>query len=113
MDASGISHTVYSFIKYGVISLLSLSAIILIATSILVRDTYWIQKNPKFFLSETLIMGYLTAFPILYISYTRGGTISKTVQDFIILFLKIIFIHITFQLSGVYSVLFPKSAPPS
>ena len=113
MDASGISHTVYSVIKYSVITGISLSFLVLTISSMIVHDMYWIKKNPKVFLSETMIMGILTAFPVIYISYVRGGTITKTVQDFILLFLKIVFIHVGFQLSGVYSVLFPKSASPA
>jgi hypothetical protein len=112
MDASGVSHSVYSFIKYSVITGISLSVIVLTITSFLVHDTYWIQKHPKIFTSEALVMALLTSIPVLYISYMREGAIISTIQEFTILFLKIIFLHVTFQLSGVYSVLFPKSAAP-
>jgi hypothetical protein len=108
--ASTVSDSVYHFIKYAVILGISLSFIILTATSVLVHDTGYIIKHPKFFLSETLIMGLLTCIPILYISFLRNGNKKETAQEFAILFFKIIFLHITFQLSGIYSVLFPESA---
>ena len=105
-----IATTVYHVIKYGIITGISLSAIILIIGSILVHDTYYIKNDPKFFISEMLIMGILTSLPILYISYLRGGAIKTTIQEFSLLFIKIVLIHLGFQLSGVYSVLFPKSS---
>lgn len=110
LTLSNISDSVYHFIKYAVILGLSLSFIVLTATSILVRDTGYIKNHPKFFLSETLIMGLLTSIPILYISYLRGGNKKETIQEFAMLFFKIVFLHVTFQLSGIYSVLFPESA---
>ena len=107
----GIHDTVYKVIKYSILFGISVSFIVLTITSALVRDTYWITKNPKFFVLEGLLMGLLTAIPVLYISHMRGGEVSSSMQGFILLFLKIVFIHVGFQLSGVYSVLFPESAP--
>jgi hypothetical protein len=115
MDISGIEDipkTVYHFIKYALIFGISISFLVLFATSILVHDVYWIKKNPKFFVSEALVMGFLTAIPVIYISYIRGGAVKSTLQEFGLLFAKIVLIHIGFQLSGVYSALFPKSAAP-
>jgi uncharacterized membrane protein YozB (DUF420 family) len=108
-NMDGISELVYKIIKYAVIIGISLSFIVLTATSILVRDTGYIIKHPKFFISETLIMGLLTSIPVLYISFLRSGNKKETAQEFGLLFFKIIFLHITFQLSGIYSVLFPES----
>lgn len=105
-----VSESVYKVIKYGLISGLALSFLVLLVGSFLVHDTYYITKNPKFFISETLIMGILTGLPVLYISYLRGGTKKESLQHFTLLFLKIAVIHIGFQLSGVYSVLFPESS---
>lgn len=110
ITVSNISDSVYHFIKYAVILGISLSFIVLTATSVLVHDTAYITKHPKFFLSETLMMGFLTSIPVLYISFLRDGNKKETAQEFAMLFFKIIFLHITFQLSGIYSVLFPESA---
>jgi hypothetical protein len=105
-----ISDSVYKVIKYGVILGISLSFIVLFIGSILVHDTYYITKHPKFFISETVIMGILTAAPVIYINYLRGGEKTDTIHQFVVLFLKIAVLHIGFQLSGVYSVIFPKSS---
>lgn len=109
MIAPDIAESVYKVIKYGIIFGLSLSLIVLIGGSVLVHDTYYILKNPKFFISETLVMGILTGLPVLYISWLRKAPVAKSLQDFLLLFIKIVIIHVGFQLSGVYSVLFPKS----
>ena len=107
MDASS---TVYSVVKYGIIVGTVIAFGILIVGSLLVHDTYYIYKNPKFFLVETLLMGILTSLPILYLCYARGlGTLSS-VYGTLIFFLKIVGLHIGFQLSGVYSVIFPKTS---
>ena len=105
-----IAHTVYQVIKYGVLLGVFLSFVILCIGSALVHDTTYITKNPKFFLSETLVMGILTSLPVIYISYLRGSPQVNTVRDFFLIFLKIVFLHVGFQLSGVYSVLFPASS---
>jgi hypothetical protein len=110
VTVSTVSDSVYHFIKYAVILGISLSFIVLTATSVLVHDTGYITKHPKFFLSETLMMGILTCIPVLYISFLRNGNKKETAQEFGLLFFKIVFLHITFQLSGIYSVLFPESA---
>jgi len=104
-----ISTAVYKVIKYGILIAIGFGFTILFITSALVHDTAYIEKNPKFFISETLIMGLLSALPIVYISYLRGGHLVSTAQEFTLLFIKIALIHITFQLSGVYTVLFPNS----
>ena len=97
---------VYNVIKYGIIIGVFISLIVLVTGSVLVHDTAYIEKNPKFFISETLIMGVLTTIPILYITYLRGGKKEKTLSGTLLFFMKIVLIHIGFQLSGVYTVLF-------
>ena len=111
MDLSNDVHnSVYKVIKYGLISGIAVSFLVLLAGSVLVHDTYYIEKNPKFFISETLIMGILTGLPVMYITLLRGGTKKQSIQDFGLFFLKIVLLHLGFQLSGVYSVIFPKSS---
>lgn len=109
MAEFNITKAVYKLIKYCLIFGIGISAFVLIICSALVHDTFYIFKHPGFFISETLIMGLLTAFPIVFISYLRGGDLSETKTEFLLLFAKIVFIHIGFQLSGVYTILFPKS----
>ena len=98
---------VYEYLKYSIIVGLILSFGSLIVCSALVFDTTYIQQNPKNFLVETLLMGTLTAIPIAYLSYMRGASSYKViVRDTSVFFLKMILIHIGFQLSGVYTVVF-------
>ena len=52
------------------------------------------------------MMGILTTVPIVYITYLRGGKKETTLSGTLFFFMKIVLIHIGFQLSGVYTVLF-------
>lgn len=110
MASPDITTSVYHIIKYGFIFGLTLSLVVLIGGSILVHDTYYITKNPKFFITEALMMGLLTSIPIAYMSYMRGSPLSKSLFDSSLFFFKIVLIHVGFQLSGVYTVLFPKTS---
>ena len=101
--------TVYAYIKYSIVIGVTYGAFLLLAGSVLVNDSGYITRHPRFFLSETLVMGLLSSIPILYISYLRQGPLITTAVEFLVFFFKIAMIHVGFQLSGVYSVLFPKS----
>ena len=109
MATPDLADQVYKVIKYGIIFGLILSMIVLIAGSALVHDTYYIFKHPRYFLSETLLMGILTGLPVIYISWLRKAPAATSLQEFALLFCKIVIIHVGFQLSGVYTVLFPLS----
>jgi hypothetical protein len=104
-----ISSTVYNIIKYLIIIGIVVGFAALFIASVLVHDIAYIQKNPKYFISETLIMGVLTTIPIMVICYLRGASKNETINGSGLFFLKIVLIHIGFQLSGVYSVIFPNS----
>jgi hypothetical protein len=112
MVSPTLAHSVYQVIKYGTFFGLFMSLVVLIIGSILVHDTYYISKHPKQFLSETLVMGILAGAPILYISWLRKAPAATSVIEFFIFFVKLMLLHIGFQLSGVYSVLFPYSKDP-
>ena len=105
-----IAHTVYKVVKYGIIFGSVIGFSVLLIGAFLVRDTGYIKKNPKFFISETLVMGFLTALPVIFICYLRGVPHVDTLHDFTVIFLKIVLLHLGFQLSGVYSVIFPMSS---
>jgi hypothetical protein len=81
ITVNNISESVYRFIKYSVILGISLSFIILIATSVLVNDSGYITKHPRYFLSETLMMGILTSIPVLYISFLRNGNKKRLLRN--------------------------------
>jgi len=103
---------VYAYIKYSILFGLTYGALLLLIGSFLINDSGYIVNHPRFFLSETLVMGLLSSMPILYISYLRQGLLITTAMEFLIFFFKIAMIHVGLQLSGVYSVLFPKSWAP-
>jgi hypothetical protein len=105
---------VYTVLKYLILGGIVVGFGVLTITSLLIRDTYYIKEHPKFFLTETFMFGILTALPIAYLSYVRGATNKRKIfYDSMLFFIKVVFLHIGFQLSGIYSVLFPTSAPPS
>jgi len=104
-----ISQTAFNIIKYFIVLGTIFGFSILLIASILIHDTTYIEEHPKFFLGETLIMGLLTTIPIMVICYLRGSSKKETIYGSGLFFLKIVLIHIGFQLSGVYSVIFPKS----
>ena len=104
-----VSIGVYKFIKYAMLIGIAFGFTTLLIASILVHDTAYIQKNPKFFLGETLFMSVLTTLPVMLICYLRGASKKETINGSGLFFLKIVLLHIGFQLSGVYSVIFPKS----
>jgi hypothetical protein len=108
--SNNIPSDVYKFIKYSLYTGVLFGFSVLLVSSFLVFDTNYIVKHPKFFTSETLITGILTAIPMAYLSYIRGSSKSEIINGSGLMFLKIILIHIGFQLSGVYSVIFPESA---
>jgi len=113
MDAGPVITTVseysYKIVKNFIIvgSLIGFS--ILIIFSVLVHDTTYMTHHPKFFVSETLIMAILTTLPIVYLSILRGANKQETIKGSAFIFIKIVLLHIGFQMSGIYSVLFPNS----
>ena len=110
MATPNLELTIYKIIKYGMLVAFIAGLVVLLITSVIVHDTYYILKHPRFFLSETLVMSVLTILPIVYISYLRGGSVSTTLTSVGVLFAKIVLLHVGSQLSGVYSILFPKSS---
>ena len=98
---------VYKVIKYSIIAGLVISFLVLLISSIIVADTKYIENHPFRFFFETFFMGIMTSIPIAYLSYMRGATSnSKIFRDSCLFFLKIVLIHLGFQLSGVYTAVF-------
>jgi hypothetical protein len=103
-----VSQKAYKTIKYFTLIIVAIGFFLITVTSVIVHDTAYITTRPRLFVSELLIMGLLTSLPVAYISWARGGSRSDTLQGFFLIFMKIILIHIGFQLSGVYTALFSK-----
>lgn len=113
MDAgpviTSVSDISYKIVKNFTIVGSVIGFIILLICSFIVRDTTYIKHHPKFFASETFIMAILTTLPIVYLSLLRGANKNETIKGSLLIFLKIVLLHIGFQMAGIYSVLFPKS----
>lgn len=114
MDAGPVITTVsdysYKIVKNFTIIGIVIGFTILLIFSVLVHDTHYMTKHPKFFISETLIMAILTTLPIVYLSILRGANKNETIKGSALIFLKIVILHIGFQMSGIYSVVFPDTA---
>jgi hypothetical protein len=106
MNKDVVSTHVFNLIKYLIILGLAIGLFVLIGTSMLIMDTKYIERKPAHFLQELLIVGGLTALPVIYLGWMRRGQNIKDYYGFLILFLKITLIHLCFQLSGVYTILF-------
>ena len=114
MDAGPLVTTVsdysYKIVKNFTIIGVIIGFTMLLILSLLVHDTNYITQHPKFFISETLIMAILTTLPIVYLSILRGADKNETIKGSGLIFLKIVLLHLGFQMSGIYSVVFPKTA---
>jgi len=111
MASQHLTDAVYNFLKYAILAGIVVGFSSLAVCSALIFDTAYIQKNPKQFLAETMIMGVFAAIPIAYVCYVRETTSAKKIlSDSSLIFLKIVMLHVGFQLSGIYSVVFPASA---
>jgi hypothetical protein len=113
MDAGPIITTVsdysYKIVKNFTIIGIVIGFSILLVFSVLVHDVHYMKNHPRFFISETLIMAILTTLPIVYLSLLRGANKNETIKGSALIFLKIVLLHIGFQMSGIYSVVFPNS----
>jgi len=114
MDAGPVITTVsdysYKIVKNFTIIGIVIGFSILLIFSVLVHDINYMKNHPRYFVSETLIMAILTTLPIVYLSILRGANKQETIKGSGLIFLKIVLLHIGFQLSGIYSVVFPNTA---
>lgn len=113
MDAGPIITSVsdysYKIVKNFTIIGIVIGFSMLLILSVIVHDTQYMTKHPRFFVSETLIMAILTTLPIVYLSILRGANKQETIKGSALIFLKIVLLHIGFQMSGIYSAVFPNS----
>jgi hypothetical protein len=97
---------VYNFLKFSIIVGLIVCFAVLAVCSFTVYDTAYIKQHPYNFLAETFLMGFLTAVPIGYLCYMRGATFIVSLEDSLLFFVKIVLLHLGFQLSGFYRIMF-------
>lgn len=109
------SDKVNKLIKNGALFGGGITMIILVLGSILVRDTYYIEKDSTKFIIETVLMGIFSIIPLIAIQYLRNDNILTFKTPITVLVGIIITggIHILTQLSGSYTVFFPASGDPT
>lgn len=89
-----------SLVIYLVISLFTLCI-----ASFIVKDIDFPKKYPVKFIIETLLMAFIATFPFAYVYWSRRG-ILMTPLEWSVLILKFTTLHLFFQFSGFYAMLF-------
>lgn len=83
------------------------SIILLIGTSIMIRDVAFIKNNPIDFAMELIFISFVPALLMVFVfARTRKLSNHDTVIWFIKVLLKLMIFHILFQLSGIYTYAF-------
>ena len=79
-------------------------------TAAIVRDGSFPEGHPVKFSLETLMLSFIATIPFMYIIWSRTGSLGvSNLVDYIVLIIHFAGIHILFQYSGVYSLLFGRS----
>jgi hypothetical protein len=97
-----------NLITDGIVLLMVATIVFLTGVSIVVRDGAYPAAHPFYFTTETLLMGFLPAIPLLLMTVFRGYPIGlKSMMEFAILVTKFAGLHVLLQYSGFYSTVFP------
>lgn len=100
---------VSKFLNYAIVSTLVVATIVLVITSVIVRDIAFIQQHPLKFLLELFFMSVVSSLIIcLVFARTRGVKVRDTITWFFALVAKFAIFHVLFQLSGIYTVMFTE-----
>lgn len=83
-----------------------IGVILLIIGSLAVRDVEYIKKMPGTFIGEGVMLAFFATIPLLLIGYNRYALSKEKATQFFVVFAAIAAIHIGFQLSGVYSIIY-------
>lgn len=98
---------VSKFVNNGIIWSLGIGVVLLVITSIIVRDYDFIVKHPLSFTLELLVLSVVSSLLICVVFLrTRNIPVKDVFAWFIAITVKFALFHILFQLSGVYTVLF-------
>lgn len=80
--------------------------VVLIVTSAIVRDYYFIVANPGKFMIELVFFSVIPSLLIaLVIFKTRNIPVKDTISWLLVMIFKFAVFHILFQLSGIYTVI--------
>lgn len=94
-------------VNNGIIWSVIIAVIILVVTSVIVRDYEFIVKRPLAFGLELFVVSVVCSFLICIVFLrTRNVPVKDTLTWFIAITIKFALFHILFQLSGVYTILF-------
>ena len=101
---------VYDLSTYSLLVFLVCAFVTLSVASIIVRDVTFPKKHPIKFTIETLLMAFVATIPFMFIVWSRTGSLGVSdLTDFIVLIIKFTGLHILFQFSGIYTLLFKTS----
>lgn len=73
--------------EYGVLAGKASMILVLLLFAIINSDTSFVCYNPKFFISECIIVGGCTAIPTIVLAYNRKTPVKDTSNAFMIAFL--------------------------
>lgn len=92
----------------GTLLFLIITGIIaLVGLSVVIKDTEFITKYPIKFTMELILMGILPAVAMLFVIYSRTGTITTNDNiELMVLVAKFAGLHILLQVSGFYRYVF-------
>lgn len=83
-----------SVISFGVISLVN-------------KDTFFVEHSPAKFVYELLMLSVCALAPVLFLFWTRSGSLPESVWTGIgLVLLKVLVAHLVLQFSGAYTYLF-------
>ena len=103
------SNFMFKLTKFGTPAIVIPILLIFTISSIIVRDTAYATKYPWKFTVETLLMAFVATFPFMFIIWSRTGTIGvHNVLEYVLLIIKFAGLHLLFQFSGIYTLLFPQ-----
>ena len=96
-------------LNYVIVSAVIIATVILIITSVIVRDVAFIKHHPMSFLLELFFMSVVSSLIIcLVFARTRNVKVRDSITWFFALVAKFAIFHVLFQLSGVYTVMFSE-----
>jgi hypothetical protein len=85
---------------------LIIATIVLVITSLIVRDYYFIVEHPWLFVWELLCFSVIPSLLIVFVmAKTRSISVKDVFKWLIAMIIKFAVFHILFQLSGVYTVI--------
>ena len=80
----------------------------LLIASVYARDYKFIVLHPMYFLIELVLIGVIPALCILFFIKSRNLSVHEAFLWTLVLAIKFSILHVLLQLSGIYSLYFPR-----